>query len=98
MRWTFRTDENGGRAFEYRATRDIAKGEEVTISYGPKNNYDILGVYGFYIPGNEIPLEPTLALPELKTKKGDKLRESKRKLYGDGSQKVSIDFGSSASG
>lgn len=42
--------ENG--AWLYRATRDIKPGDELSISYGRKNNEQFLLSYGFVLPGN----------------------------------------------
>ena len=92
--WEFETDEDGSRAFTYRATRRITKGEEVTISYGLKNNFELLYLYGFYIPENKNPLTVKVKLPRMTPIEGDKLLQLKTELYGDGLVELSADFGS----
>ena len=96
LEWKFVNNEDGSRAFTFRATRNITKGEEVTISYGLKNNFELLAVYGFYIPGNANPLIIKVNLPMITIRRSDKLFQIKEELYGNGSAEVSVDFGSAS--
>ena len=52
LSWKFEADKHGDKAFVYVALRDIEEGEEVRISYGAKDNNNLLSTYGFMIPDN----------------------------------------------
>ena len=51
----FDYDDNRG-GFVVVATNDVARGDEVLISYGEKDNYELLWQYGFIEIGNFIPI------------------------------------------
>ncbi|CAI5525833.1 unnamed protein product, partial [Closterium sp. Naga37s-1] len=53
-----------GTTFEFGATTEVKRGEEVSTSYGLRGNEDLLEAYGFVLPGNmfdSAPLLPSLS-------------------------------------
>ena len=53
VRWTWIQDENRN-GFAYHTITNVAKGQQVTLSYGDyKPNHTLLTYYGFVIPENK---------------------------------------------
>ena len=61
--WEFREDGEGKNDWYLHAVRDIAKGEEVGMTYGKLDNMHLLVNYGFVIPNNPVFLSVKVKFP-----------------------------------
>ena len=92
LHWKFETDSNGEKAFVYEALRDIEQGEEVHITYGTKDNQNLLSTYGFIIPDNPQPRQVEVRIPKNHLKQDDKLIAAKQSLVDSRELKICKDF------
>ena len=71
-----------GRHFTCKAGRDVAKGEELLVSYGPRSNAALVHDYGFALPTNNPHDFVVIDLPDPKHNKtkGDNHRVGFRKV------------------
>ena len=80
--WVEREDEKLNWSMQ--AMRDIARGEEVSTTYGTHDNMDLLVTYGFILPDNPKALKVDITYEAVNLQADDPLRDLKREVIDEG--------------